>query len=148
MERKLRFLHSKLGAVMKGYKTRRIFHNNKIIRKYRQEFREIIQFAYQLKQDIDKVQGREAGEHIRTMLVTSLKDLVNKKQQFSNYFGRLLRGEERVDLNASTGSFKSSFRKGNKKIDWLVESQPRRVQQLVFKDIYNYTRVQQTPKTV
>lgn len=42
IENRLKFLHSKLGAVMKGYKTRRIYHNNKIIRKYRLEFREII----------------------------------------------------------------------------------------------------------
>ena len=42
IENRLKFLHSKLGAVMKGYKTRRIYHNNKIIRKYRIEFREII----------------------------------------------------------------------------------------------------------
>ena len=43
---------------MKGYKTRRIYHNNKIIRKYRIEFREIIQFAYNLKKDVDLVNGK------------------------------------------------------------------------------------------
>ena len=40
---------------MKGYKTRRIYHNNKIIKRYRAEFRELIQFAYLLKQDIKQV---------------------------------------------------------------------------------------------
>jgi len=53
----LKFLHSKLGAVLKGYKTRRIYHNNKIVRKYRIEFREIISFAYNLKRDIEEQKG-------------------------------------------------------------------------------------------
>ena len=57
VENRLKFLHSRLGAVMKGYKTRRIYHNNKIIRKYRIEFREIIQFAYNLKKDIEEQRG-------------------------------------------------------------------------------------------
>jgi len=50
---------------MKGYKTRRIYHNNKMIRKYRVEFREIIQFAYSLKKDIETIKGKAAGEHIK-----------------------------------------------------------------------------------
>ena len=42
MQNKLRFLHQRLGAVFKGYKCRRIYHNNKVIKKYRQEFRDLI----------------------------------------------------------------------------------------------------------
>lgn len=42
MQKRLRFLHSHFGAVLKGYKIRRIFHNNSVIRKMRLEFREII----------------------------------------------------------------------------------------------------------
>lgn len=44
---------------MKGYKARRIYNNNKTIRKYRLEFREIIQFAYNLKKDIDSARSKE-----------------------------------------------------------------------------------------
>ena len=42
MQNKLRFLHQRLGAVFKGYKCRRIYHNNKVIKQYRQEFRDLI----------------------------------------------------------------------------------------------------------
>jgi hypothetical protein len=61
MQQKLRFLHQKLGAVMKAYKTRRIYQNNRTIRKIRVEFRELIQFAYILKQDIVAVQNKKNG---------------------------------------------------------------------------------------
>jgi len=127
MERKLKFLHSKLGAVMKGYKTRRIYHNNKIIRKYRTEFREIIHFAYNLKKDIDQVQGKEKGEHIRDMLLTSLKDLVAKRQQFRGYFNKLLEGEEESHPFQSNGSFKGSFNYNKGTLGWLLDSQPKEI---------------------
>jgi hypothetical protein len=84
MKEKLRFLHQKFGAVMKGYKTRRIYHNSKLIKKFRVEFRELIQFAYILKQDIKQAQQQPNGhlqvEHIRQLLLTSLRDLIHKRQ--------------------------------------------------------------------
>lgn len=52
MQKKLKFLYQNLGAVMKGYKARRIYKNNKLIRQYRFEFRDLIQFAYSLKVEI------------------------------------------------------------------------------------------------
>ena len=48
-EDRLHYLHEKLGAVIIGYKTRRIYRCNKMIRQYRVEFRDLIQFAYTLK---------------------------------------------------------------------------------------------------
>ena len=36
---------------MAGYKTRRIFQRNRNINQLRSEFRDLIQFAYQLKQE-------------------------------------------------------------------------------------------------
>ena len=72
---------------MKGYKTRRIFFNNKDILKYRDEFREIIQFAYTLKQDI-----KSESKNTKMLLLTSLKELIQKKLQFSEHFYKLLNG--------------------------------------------------------
>lgn len=45
----MQFLRDKLVAVMLGYKTRKIYHSNRIIKQYRYEFRDLIQFAYTLK---------------------------------------------------------------------------------------------------
>ena len=72
---------------MKGYKTRRIFFNNKDILKFRDEFREIIQFAYTLKQDI-----KSESKNTKMLLLTSLKELIQKKLQFSEHFYKLLNG--------------------------------------------------------
>jgi len=41
---------------MKGYKARRIYHNNKQIKKFRFEFRDLIQFAYSLKIEIQNLE--------------------------------------------------------------------------------------------
>ena len=83
MQKKLRFLHQNLGAVFKGYKCRRIYHNNKVIKQYRQEFRDLIQFAYQLKQEIVTQQQMQAPkskiDQTKRMLLTSLKDLISKR---------------------------------------------------------------------
>ena len=79
MQEKLRFLHQQLGAVMKGYKCRRIYHNNKIIGKYRQDFRDLIHFAYSLKQEIMSLRDKTQIENSKRMLLTSLKDLIAKR---------------------------------------------------------------------
>ena len=90
---------------MRGYKARRIYNNNKNIKKYRHEFRDLIQFAYTLKQEMNGQEGIEL-EQTKSMLLTSLKDLIAKREQFCSYFQRLL---------------------GDSKL-WLQESQPRLVQ--------------------
>jgi hypothetical protein len=79
MQDKLRFLHQTLGAVVKGYKCRRIYHNNKLISKYRQDFRDLIHFAYSLKQEILTLKDRNQIEEAQRMLLTSLKDLIQKR---------------------------------------------------------------------
>ena len=56
---------------MKGYKTRRIFYNNKEIARLREEFRDLIQFAYTLKQDINN-----ETKNTKMLLITSLKELI------------------------------------------------------------------------
>ena len=55
---RLQYLQDTLGAVLIGHKTRRIYRSNKIIRQYRFEFRDLIQFAYTLKQEIAANQDR------------------------------------------------------------------------------------------
>jgi len=71
---------------MKGYKCRRIYHNNKFIIKYRQDFRDLIHFAYSLKQEIMSLKDKVQVENAKRMLLTSLKDLITKRQQFVKYF--------------------------------------------------------------
>lgn len=41
-----RVLTTRLGAVLLGYKTRRIFARNRHVNQLRSEFRDLIQFAY------------------------------------------------------------------------------------------------------
>jgi hypothetical protein len=53
IERKTKFIHERLGAIVIGYKVRRIFNNSTVIKKMRCEFRDIIQFAYQLKLELN-----------------------------------------------------------------------------------------------
>ena len=59
---------------------------------------------------------------MKQLLVTSLKDLVQKRQQFSSYFHKLL----------------------DSRTNWMQESIPRTIQQLVFEDMY--TKPQQLKK--
>ena len=129
MQQRLKFLYSHLGAVMRGYKTRRIYQNNKTIRKYRLEFREIIQFAYSLKKDLEVQGASHQSEEVKHLLVTSLKDLVSKRHQFSNYFNRLLCGEG-TNLQVGNNSM-------TKVTDWIEYSKPRQVQPMVYKDIFS-----------
>jgi hypothetical protein len=44
----LRFINFNFGAVLQGYKARRIYFNNSLIRQYRIEYRDLIQFAFML----------------------------------------------------------------------------------------------------
>ena len=139
MEKRLRFLHQRLGAVMKGYKTRRIYHNNKTIRRYRIEFRELIQFAYNLKEEIEETEkqpnGRIKGEQIKNLLLTSLKDLIQKKHLFQSHFHRLLSGES-VPHNVSLHLTSQSSFKYPPQLEWLAESQPRQVKNLAHEDFH------------
>jgi hypothetical protein len=41
-EEQMQFLRDKVAAVMVGYKTRKIYHMNRIIKQYRYEFRDLI----------------------------------------------------------------------------------------------------------
>ena len=90
-------LGNRLGAVALGYKTRRIFTCNRVIVQLRTEFRDLIQFAYQLKQESvhygqklnnrklrpDKAEAlRVRHEQTRKLLLQSLKDLIQKRVQF------------------------------------------------------------------
>jgi hypothetical protein len=117
MQKRLRFLHSHFGAVMKGYKTRRIFHNNSGIRKIRLEFREIIQFAYNLKKDIEH-SNIDSKDEIKQLLITSLKELMHKRSMFSQIFHKLLEC------------------KGQEEVAWIRGSQPREIQQLAYDDVF------------
>lgn len=110
-------MHSHFGAVMKGYKTRRIFHNNSAVRKIRLEFREIIQFAYNLKKDIES-SSNDSKDRIKQLLITSLKELMHKRSLFSQVFHKLL---ECQDYN---------------EIAWIRDSQPRQIRQLAYDDVF------------
>jgi hypothetical protein len=59
------------------------------------------------------------------LLITALKDLIQKRLQFSNYFNRLLMGEETSTVKETDGGFKSSFNHNstkNKRLEWLLNS--------------------------
>ena len=47
---------------MIGYKTRRIYNHNRIIRQNRYEFRDLIHFAYTLKQEMTANEGKPGQE--------------------------------------------------------------------------------------
>ena len=47
-----------LGAVVLGYKTRRIYFNSETIRKHRIEYRDLIQFAFMLQTEINQLKGK------------------------------------------------------------------------------------------
>lgn len=49
----LRFLNYNFGNVIKGYKVRRIYFNNPCIRDRRIEFRDLIQFAFMLQNEMN-----------------------------------------------------------------------------------------------
>jgi len=55
-------IYKRLGAIVRGYKCRRIYNHNKIIKKFRLEFRDLIQFAYSLKQEINHAMKISEGE--------------------------------------------------------------------------------------
>ena len=76
IESRLRFLHRKLGAVLKGYKVRRIFNNNQEIRLKRVQYREIINFVCNLKNDIYRAEeGTPRENQIKQILIIAIKDL-------------------------------------------------------------------------
>ena len=47
----MRIINQKLGPMILGYKTRRVYCNSKEIREARVEFRDLIQFAYSLSNE-------------------------------------------------------------------------------------------------
>jgi hypothetical protein len=57
-KKKLHFIFEKFGAVLKGYKTRRIYNHSKLVKQDRFEFRDLIQFAYSLKQELAQFQSK------------------------------------------------------------------------------------------
>ena len=52
------YLENTFGAVLKGFKTRRIFNKNKVINQLRYEFRDLIQFAFNLKTEITQTSSK------------------------------------------------------------------------------------------
>ena len=58
VEEQRQYLRDKLAAVMLGHKTRSIYHGNRIVKQYRYEFRDLIQFAYTLKQEMAANEGK------------------------------------------------------------------------------------------
>ena len=59
-EQNLEKLSKKLSVVLKGYKCRRIYNRNKMILKYRYEYRDLIIYAYNLKHEIRSLKRNES----------------------------------------------------------------------------------------
>lgn len=68
-----KILNSKLGAVLLGYKTRRIFGRNRHVDQLRSEFRDLIQFAYQLKQESVMYTEKLSNRRLRADKIETLQ---------------------------------------------------------------------------
>ena len=60
----MRYINKTFGSVVKGYKARRIYYNNHIIRQLRIEYRDLIQFAFMLQTDMTEINQRVENDQI------------------------------------------------------------------------------------
>jgi hypothetical protein len=51
----VKLINQKFGAVLKGYKIRRCFHNNKTVKNNRVQFRDLVQFVFFLQEEINDI---------------------------------------------------------------------------------------------
>ena len=77
-------VHNKFGALLKGYKVRRILRQHKVVSQLRVEYRDLIKFAFQLKEELaDHMKNNsKAVGPTKLLLVQSVKDLTKKREQF------------------------------------------------------------------
>jgi hypothetical protein len=81
-------LLSTLGAVIKGYKVRRILKHNKPLCLFRTEYVDLLKFACQLKRELSESVRNGNGNigQTKKLLVHSIKDLGQKREQFYQVF--------------------------------------------------------------
>jgi len=51
----VKFINEKFGAILKGYKTRRLFHNHQKVKENRIQFRDLVQFVFFLQEEINDI---------------------------------------------------------------------------------------------
>jgi hypothetical protein len=89
----LRYINFNFGAVLHGYKARRIYFNNSLIRQYRVEYRDLIQFAFMLQKEIALLKTTSEIEFATEQLRKTLSQMKSKREQFQLHFHYLMQSE-------------------------------------------------------
>ena len=102
--------------MLKGYKTRRILKEHHVVSKLRVEYSDLLQFAFGLQielKQLNPVSQKVQVQSTKALLIQSVKDLNQKRQQFNQTFYQVL----------SSGK------------QWLVQSRPDDFNQRISKSV-------------
>ena len=96
---------------MQGYKARRIYFNNSLIRQYRIEYRDLIQFAFMLQNEIASHKMFSEIEFANEQLKKTLGQMKDKREQFQMHFEYLMNSE-----------------------NWFKQCQPAKIQDILYEE--------------